>query len=122
LLGNVDVQHIWRFLRAQKIDLAGRKSWCESNDPEFVARLPTWSGSTWRRPRTPSSSASTKSPRSRRWVFDDPRVGLNQEPFVSGADAMIDRVVADVPNADSGFTLVFSSTPFPGHQYQLSVT
>ena len=76
----------------------------------------------WRRPRTPSSSASTKSPRSRRWVFDDPRVGLNQEPFVSGADAMIDRVVADVPNADSGFTLVFSSTPFPGHQYQLSVT
>ena len=33
------------------------------------------------------------------WVFDDPRVGLNQEPFVSGADAMIDRVVADIPNA-----------------------
>jgi hypothetical protein len=25
------------------------------------------------------------------WVFDDPRVGLSQEPFVSGADAMIDR-------------------------------
>jgi hypothetical protein len=49
-------------------------------------------------------------------------VGLNQGPFVSGADAMIDCVVADVPNADSGFTLVFSSTPFPGHQYQLSVT
>ena len=31
------------------------------------------------------------------WVFDDPRVGLSQEPFVSGADAMIDRVVADIP-------------------------
>ena len=53
------------------------------------------------------------------WVFDDPRVGLSQEPFVSGADAMIDRVVADIPNADHGFTLVFSSTPFPGHQYRL---
>jgi hypothetical protein len=26
------------------------------------------------------------------WVFDDPRVGLNQEPFLAGADAMIDRV------------------------------
>ena len=39
------------------------------------------------------------------WVFDDPRVGLNQEPFVAGADAMIDRVVADIPNADKGFTL-----------------
>jgi hypothetical protein len=34
------------------------------------------------------------------WVFDDPRVGLNQEPFVAGADAMIDRVVADIPNAE----------------------
>ena len=28
------------------------------------------------------------------WVFDDPRVGLVQEPFVAGADTMIDRVVA----------------------------
>jgi hypothetical protein len=26
------------------------------------------------------------------WVFDDPRVGLVQEPFVAGADTMIDRV------------------------------
>jgi transposase len=37
-LGDVDVQYIWRFLRAQKIDLAGRKSWCESDDPQFVAK------------------------------------------------------------------------------------
>jgi transposase len=37
-LGDVDVQYIWRFLRAQKIDLAARKSWCESNDPEFAAK------------------------------------------------------------------------------------
>src|ERR1700740_902226 len=37
-LGDVDVQYVWRFLRAQKVDLAGRKSWCESNDPEFVAK------------------------------------------------------------------------------------
>jgi hypothetical protein len=53
------------------------------------------------------------------WVFDDPRVGLVQEPFVSGADTWIDRVVADIPNAENGFTLIFSSTPFPGHQYRL---
>ena len=53
------------------------------------------------------------------WVFDDSRVGLVQEPFVAGADAMIDRVVADLPDAEHGFTLIFSSTPFPGHQYQL---
>ena len=37
-LGDVHEQYIWRFLRAKKIDLSGRKSWCESNDPEFVAK------------------------------------------------------------------------------------
>lgn len=37
-LGDVHEQQVWRFLRAQKIDLAGRKSWCESSDPEFVAK------------------------------------------------------------------------------------
>lgn len=37
-LGDVDVQYVWRFLREHKIDLAARKSWCESNDPKFVAR------------------------------------------------------------------------------------
>lgn len=53
------------------------------------------------------------------WVFDDPRVGLVQEPFVAGADAMIDRVVADIPDAENGFTLIFSITPFPGFQHRL---
>lgn len=37
-LGDVDIQQVWRVLRAQKIDLAARKSWCESNDPEFAAK------------------------------------------------------------------------------------
>ena len=37
-LGDVDVQYVWRFLRAQKIDLAGRKSWCQSNAPDFAAK------------------------------------------------------------------------------------
>src|SRR5262245_17692656 len=53
------------------------------------------------------------------WVFDDARVGLVQEPFVAGADTMIDRVVADIPNAQQGFTLIFSALPFPGHQHRL---
>jgi hypothetical protein len=53
------------------------------------------------------------------WVFDDPRVGLLQEPFVAGADTMIDRAVADIPDAEHGFTMIFSTTPFPGHQYRL---
>jgi transposase len=37
-LGDVSAQHIWRFLRAQRIDLAGRRSWCLSTDPEFAAK------------------------------------------------------------------------------------
>jgi hypothetical protein len=53
------------------------------------------------------------------WVFDDPRVGLAAEPFVGGADAMIDRVTAGIPDAHSGFTIVFSAMRFPGHQFRL---
>ena len=41
------------------------------------------------------------------------------EPFVAGADNMIDRVVDDIPDAEGGFMLIFSTTPFPGHQYRL---
>lgn len=37
-LGDVHEQQVWRILRAHKLDLAARKSWCESNDPEFVAK------------------------------------------------------------------------------------
>jgi hypothetical protein len=45
-------------------------------------------------------------------------VGLRQEPFVSGADAIIDRLVQEISNAESGFTLVFSAQPFPGFQVE----
>ena len=37
-LGDVHEQQVWRFLREHKIDLSGRKSWCESDDPEFVPK------------------------------------------------------------------------------------
>ena len=37
-LGDVDVQYVWRSLRKQKIDLDGRKSWCESKDPQFATK------------------------------------------------------------------------------------
>lgn len=37
-LEDVDVQYVWRFLREHQIDLAARKSWCESNDPAFAAK------------------------------------------------------------------------------------
>lgn len=37
-LGDVSDQYIWRFLRANKIDLAARKSWCQTDDPDFVPK------------------------------------------------------------------------------------
>ena len=54
------------------------------------------------------------------WVFDDARVGLVQEPFVEGADVIIDRAVESIPDAAGGFLMLFSATPFPGHQFRLS--
>jgi len=52
------------------------------------------------------------------WVFDDPKVGLVQEPFVSGADTIIDKMVESIPNAEKGVTILFSGQPFPGGQYE----
>ena len=49
------------------------------------------------------------------WAFDDPLVGLLQEPFVLGIPEMIEELVKDIPNAESGFTLYFSASPFPRH-------
>ena len=37
-LVDVSDQYIWRFLREHKIDLAARKSWCQTDDPDFVAK------------------------------------------------------------------------------------
>jgi hypothetical protein len=52
-------------------------------------------------------------------VFDDPRVGLVREPFVAGIPEMMDKLVQDIPNADKGFRLLFSATPFPGYMTKL---
>lgn len=53
------------------------------------------------------------------WVFDDPARGLKQEPFVAGIPEMMDRLVADIPNAEDGFRLTFSAREFPGHTHKL---
>lgn len=55
------------------------------------------------------------------WVFDDESVGLDKEPFVQGIPEMIDRLVEDIPNARSGFMLLFSSQPFAGYQVELTL-
>jgi hypothetical protein len=53
------------------------------------------------------------------WVFDDERVGLFREPFVAGADHIIDLLTAHISDAAQGFRLTFSAQPFPGHQARL---
>jgi hypothetical protein len=52
------------------------------------------------------------------WVFDDPAAGLRQEPFVAGSDTIIECMVEAIPNAERGFTLMFSAQPFPGFQVE----
>ena len=56
------------------------------------------------------------------WVFDDERVGLDKEPFVAGADTMIDRAVdlKGIDDAERGFLLVFSAYPFPDADFQIA--
>jgi hypothetical protein len=54
------------------------------------------------------------------WVFDDAGAGLEREPFVAGAPEMIELLVADIPDAEEGFLLLFSAQPFPGHQWKLT--
>lgn len=53
------------------------------------------------------------------WVFDDPAVGLVREPFVGGADTMIDVATSHIPNAVQGFIAVFSASYFPNAQIML---
>jgi transposase len=66
-LGDVHEQSVWRFLRAQKIDLAGRKSWCVSHDPEFAAKAAEIVGLYPDPPEGALVVASTRSRTSRRW-------------------------------------------------------
>jgi hypothetical protein len=54
------------------------------------------------------------------WVFDDERMGLVQEPFVSGVPEMIEVLIRGIDNVDEGFKLLFSASPFPGYQAELT--
>ena len=55
------------------------------------------------------------------WVFDDEDTGLNKEPFVAGADTVIDRAIKakGLLHADKGFRLIFSSGAFPNYDLKL---
>ena len=47
------------------------------------------------------------------WVFNDDTTGLVEEPFVQGIPEIIEILVKDIPNAEQGFTMLFSSDIFP---------
>lgn len=55
------------------------------------------------------------------WVFDDEAVGLVKEPFVEGADTIIDKALEmkGIAGADQGFRLLFSAGPFPRYDLKL---
>ena len=73
-------------------------------------------------PQAPANSIMIISPyrHAGAWVFDDPNTGLVREPFVAGVPEMIDHLVKDIPDADKGFRMLFSTQPFPG--YVMKVT
>jgi hypothetical protein len=58
------------------------------------------------------------------WVFDDDRTGLVREAFVSGIPEILEETLTkngiDVKEAEQGFDLTFSKTPFPGQQVELT--
>jgi hypothetical protein len=53
------------------------------------------------------------------WVFDDPKKGLVQEAFVGGTDTILDQLTSHIPDAASGFVLLFSGSDFPGSQHSV---
>lgn len=55
------------------------------------------------------------------WVFDDEKVGLDKEPFVEGADTIIDHVLTlkELSNPETGFRLIFSEGEFPRYDILL---
>jgi hypothetical protein len=72
------------------------------------------------------------------WVFDDASKGLDREPLEgrfegelaeimelagitgTGLSEMVNYLVKDIPNARSGFVLLFSSQAFAGYQVELT--
>jgi len=56
------------------------------------------------------------------WVFDDESVGLDKEPFVSGADTLIDRALhaKGIQNGEEGFRLLFSAGEFPDYDFRFT--
>ncbi len=53
------------------------------------------------------------------WVYDDASFGVKEQPFVFGADLILEKMVAQVEGEGDQLNLVFSSVPFPGSEFCL---
>lgn len=53
------------------------------------------------------------------WVFDDPAVGLKEEPFVAGIPEIIEITLGEHKFKKTQFTLTFAGKPFPGWKYKI---
>lgn len=54
------------------------------------------------------------------WVFDDEGTGLVREPFIAGADTVLDRATENMPGAKHGCMCMFSAAPFPKATLELT--
>ncbi len=52
-------------------------------------------------------------------MFDDDNTNLVREPFVEGADDIIDVMASQIEGAEEGFALTFSAQQFPGSMLEL---
>ena len=54
------------------------------------------------------------------WVFDDEDVALEKEPFISGADTLIEHALKakGISDGEEGFRLLFSASQFPGSDFK----
>jgi len=53
------------------------------------------------------------------WVYDDSSFGVKQQPFVFGADLILEKMAAQVKGVGDRLNIVFSSIPFPGSEFCL---
>lgn len=53
------------------------------------------------------------------WVFDDGRFGVVAQPFVFGADLILEKMAAESGVQGERLNAVFAAFPFPGSEHTL---
>ena len=51
------------------------------------------------------------------WVYDDATFEVKGQPFVFGADLILDKMVAGVDGVQDRVNVLFSAIPFPGSEH-----